>query len=139
MYFNLSMIAAGFLAMSLTPAPGHDIYNGLRGKNSQLCCGNADCAATVYRLDHGRYYFMTRNDPQAGDAPASPAHEVEIPQDRITFLPIPGDTDYGDEQHHAHLCYRLAMPSDYLGNGVGVGGVFGNIYLYCAFVPPGAI
>ena len=133
------ILAACVIAVGLMPAsaPAHDIYTGVHGKDGQLCCGGTDCAATVYKLERGHYFFMTRNDPLAGDAPASAAHWVEIPEDRITFLPVPGDVDTGDDQHHAHLCYRLAMPGDRAGNGAG--NVFGNIYLYCAFIPPGSI
>jgi hypothetical protein len=135
---SLMYLATIFLAC-LPPnvASAHDIYTGVHGKNGQLCCGGSDCAATTYRLDKGHYYFMTRSDPQAGDAPASKPHEVEIPQDRITFLPIPGDQPTDDAQHHAHLCYRLALPGDYV--GALAKNVFDNIFLYCAFIPPGSI
>lgn len=133
------MIFCLFCAAFVAPhgaAFAHGIYEGVHGKNGQLCCGGNDCAATTYKLEHGRYLFMTREDAQAGDAPASHPHWVEIPEDRITFLPVPGDRiDYSDENHHANLCYRLAMPSDH--QGASAANVFDNIFFYCAFVPPG--
>lgn len=49
---RLALAAA--LVMAATPALPHDIYTGVRGKDSQLCCGGSDCAATVYRERGGR-------------------------------------------------------------------------------------
>lgn len=107
----------------------HEIYSGVHGKNGQLCCGAEDCGKTVFRIVQGRYEFLTREHTW-----------VEIPQDRITFLPIPGD-DYipvdGDSQHYGHLCYRTA--SNYDRQGQNHENVFGDIYLYCAFIPPGGV
>jgi hypothetical protein len=61
---------------------------------------------------------------------------VAIPQARITFLPIPGDEPSADP-HRAHLCYRRASDEDR--KGPWSSNVFGDIFLYCAFIPPGAI
>ena len=61
---------------------------------------------------------------------------MTIPEDRITFLPIPGDRLDGDT-HRAHLCYRPATNADRIGSLAS--NVFGDIYLYCAFIPPGSI
>lgn len=102
----------------------HDIYTGIYGKDSQLCCGSDDCSATVYREQNARYEFLTRENIW-----------VQIPEDRITFLPIPGDDLTGDE-HHAHLCYRVASETDKINRPENI---FGPIYLYCAFIPPGSI
>jgi hypothetical protein len=107
------------------PAPAHDIYTGLRGKQGQLCCGGADCAATVYREQGGRFEFLTREQKW-----------VAIPQERIIFLPIPGDPP-SEDPHHAHLCYRPAAELDK--DGARAENVFDGIYLYCAFIPPGSI
>ncbi len=65
---------------SFSVANAHDIYTGVHGKNGQLCCGGNDCAATAYREQGGHYEFLTREQ-----------RWVSIPQERITFLPIPGD------------------------------------------------
>jgi hypothetical protein len=120
-------------------ALGHEIYTGVHGKNGQLCCGSNDCSVTVYRETGDKFEFLTREN-----------HWVNIPEERITFLPIPGDvlsnTDYrdspnGDELHRAHLCYRQVMDVDAHGamaSNVMIGDGQ-NIYLYCAFIPPGAI
>jgi hypothetical protein len=107
------------------PVAAHDIYTGLHGKNGQLCCGGTDCAVTSYREHAGRFEFLTRE-----------SQWIEIPEERITFLPIPGDAP-DSEGHHAHLCYRLATDSDRLGPASS--NVFGDIFLYCAFIPPGSI
>lgn len=109
-------------------AEAHDIYIGIHGKNGQLCCGGSDCAATIYREHGGNFEFLTRED--VGSV------WVVIPADRITFLPIPGDSDEDGAPDRAHLCYRPALPHDHV--GLGASNVFGPIYLYCAFIPPGA-
>ena len=82
-------------------------------------------AATVYRERRGGYEFLTREQ-----------RWVSIPEDRITFLPVPGDPP-SDDSHHAHLCYRPALDSDR--EGAGAANVFDGIYLFCAFIPPGSI
>lgn len=113
----------GGLALASATAGAHEIYTGLRGRNGQLCCGSDDCAATSYRERGGSYQFLTRENEW-----------VAIPEDRITFLPIPGDPP-SDDTHRAHLCYRSAHAEDIPGNAGG--NVFGPIFLYCAFIPPG--
>lgn len=111
--------------LALSPsAHSHEIYTGVYGKNHQLCCGGNDCAATIYRESGGDYEFLTRENAW-----------VTIPQDRITFLPIPGDPP-SNESHHSHLCYRPANDSDRI---VAPRNVFGDIFLYCAFIPPGGV
>jgi hypothetical protein len=74
----------------------------------------------------GRYEFYTRE-----------GQWVEIPEDRITFLPVPGDDVTNTETNRAHLCYR--PPTDYDRSGPNIVNVFGPIYLYCAFINPGSI
>ena len=122
------MIRAATIALCLiaNPAHAHDIYTGLHGRNGQLCCGGDDCAATVYRERGGGFEFLTRE-----------RRWVAIPQERITFLPIPGDPP-ADDSHHAHLCYRAATEADRSVPQFAAN-VFGEIYLYCAFIPPGSI
>jgi len=116
----------GVLAIAPFSAAGaHDIYTGVHGKNGQLCCGGTDCAVTSYRESRGRFEFLTRE-----------SQWIEIPEERITFLPIPGDPP-DNEGHHAHLCYRSATDSDRLGPAAS--NVFEDIFLYCAFIPPGSI
>lgn len=122
----LSATLGGALAIApLTAARPHDIYTGVHGKDGRLCCGGNDCAATSYREEGGRFEFMTRE-----------SRWVTIPSERITFLPIPGDPT-ADDTHRAHLCYRTATDDDR--SGPYSSNVFGAIYLYCAFIPPGAI
>ena len=116
-----ALIAASFSAVS-----AHDIYTGVHGKNGQLCCGGTDCAATSYREHGGRFEFLTRE-----------RQWIEIPEERITFLPIPGDPPDNGDGHHGHLCYRSATDSDRLGPASS--NVFEDIFLYCAFIPPGSI
>lgn len=118
-------IAAALLLIGGGPGEAHDIYTGLHGKNGQLCCGGDDCAITIYRETRGTFEFLTREKKW-----------VAIPEERITFLPIPGDPP-SDNSHHAHLCYRQATDDDL--NGPYSTNVFGSIYLYCAFIPPGSI
>jgi hypothetical protein len=112
------------LLLDASPASPHDIYEGVHGKGNQLCCGGNDCAATTYREHGGQFEFLTREQKW-----------VAIPMERITFLPIPGDPPSNDA-HHAHLCYRAASDDDR--NGPWSSNVFGDIFLYCAFIPPGA-
>ncbi len=118
-------VGVAFAAASWANADAHDIYTGVHGNNGQLCCGGNDCAATQYRENGGRFEFLTRE-----------SEWIEIPEERITFLPIPGDPPT-DNAHHAHLCYRPATDVDRLGPAAG--NVFEDIFLYCAFIPPGAI
>jgi hypothetical protein len=115
---------AALLAASFPEADAHDIYTGVKGRDGLLCCGGNDCAATTYREREGRFEFLTREQ-----------RWVSIPQERITFLPVPGDPPT-DDTHHAHLCYRAATESDR--TGWSASNVFDGIYLYCAFIPPGA-
>jgi hypothetical protein len=115
-----ALAAASFSAVS-----AHDIYTGVHGKNGQLCCGGDDCAATLFRERGGHYEFLTREQQW-----------IAIPEERITFLPIPGDPP-NDDSHHAHLCYRSATDNDRL--GLASSNVFDDIFLYCAFIPPGSI
>jgi hypothetical protein len=120
-----AVLGGALVAASFSAASAHDIYTGVTGKNGWLCCGGNDCAATSYRESDGRFEFLTREQ-----------RWVSIPEDHITFLPIPGDPPANDS-HHAHLCYRPATEGDRLGPLAT--NVFGDIYLYCAFIPPGSI
>jgi len=116
----------GALAIApLSASRAHDIYTGVHGKNGTLCCGGNDCASTSFREQSGHFEFLTREQKW-----------ISIPQERITFLPIPGDRVDGDS-HYAHLCYRQATDNDREG-GYSFN-VYGDIYLYCAFIPPGSI
>lgn len=122
---RVTAIAIAASALIYGQAFSHEIYTGLHGRNGQLCCGSDDCAATIYRERGGLYEFLTRE-----------SQWVAIPEERVTFLPIPGDPP-SDDAHRAHLCYRPSQPSDIPGNAGG--NVFGPIFLYCAFIPPGAV
>jgi len=119
-----SVVCLALAAAPLSVARAHDIYTGVHDKTGQLCCGGEDCAATSYRESAGRFEFLTREQ-----------RWVEIPEDRITFLPIPGDRSDPDT-HRAHLCYRAASEADRLRNRDNV---FGDILFFCAFIPPGSI
>jgi hypothetical protein len=126
--FLRTLIGLAIISSPFRDAPAHDIYTGIHDKTGQLCCGGDDCAATSYRENGGRFEFYTRE-----------RRWVQIPQDRITFLPIPGDSpgvSDNPDAHRAHLCYRAATETDRLNNGSNV---FGDILLYCAFIPPGSI
>lgn len=121
------LLIAVVLTIAATPALPHEIYSGVHGKDGQLCCGQDDCTSTIYRESGGAFEFLTRE------------HEwVEIPQDRITFLPIQGDEIPAGETHHAHLCYRRATDAD-RNTPYRKENVFGSIYLWCAFIPPGGV
>jgi hypothetical protein len=109
------------------PALSHEIYTGVTGKDGQLCCGAGDCSPTIYRENGGTFEFLTREHKW-----------VEIPADRITFQPIPGDETPAADAHRAHLCYRPATNFDRL-TPYKRGNVFGDIYLWCAFIPPGGV
>jgi hypothetical protein len=117
-------LATIMLVLGMAPATPHGIYEGVHGKGGQLCCGGNDCNATTYREQGGQFEFLTRE-----------SRWIAIPQDRITFLPIPGDVP-SDDSHRAHLCYRLENANDT--NGPYSANLFDGIYLYCAFIPPGA-
>lgn len=109
----------------LDRAGAHDIYTDLRDKQGMLCCGGQDCQATSYRETNNHYEFLTRESKW-----------VAIPEERIQFLPIPGDKP-SNNSHLAHLCYREA--TDFDRQGPNAGSVFDYIFLYCAFIPPGSI
>jgi hypothetical protein len=117
-------LGVALLAASFSEVNAHDIYTGVKGKDGLLCCGGNDCASTTYRERGGQFEFLTREQ-----------RWVSIPEERITFLPIPGDPPANDA-HHAHLCYRPATDGDRA--GWRSTNVFDGIYLYCAFIPPGA-
>ncbi len=126
----LKALLCATLSGALTIAPlsaprAHEIYTGVHGKDGRLCCGGSDCAATSYREQGGDFEFLTRE-----------SRWVKFPPERITFLPIPGYPP-NDDSHHAHLCYRQATDDDRVGTSSY--NVFGDIYLYCAFIPPGSI
>ena len=124
------LVGVSIAALAARLACAHDIYTGLHDKSGQLCCGGADCAVTTYREHGERYEFLTREN-----------HWVTIPKDRITFLPVPGDDYVTDRINRAHLCYREATDSDSMAGMSGnvMSGEGQSIYLYCAFIPPGAI
>ncbi len=119
-----AVLGGGLAAASFCTVNAHDIYTGVHGKNGMLCCGGNDCAATSFRERGGRYEFLTREQEW-----------IAIPEERITFLPIPGDPP-NDDSHHAHLCYRPATDNDR--HGYATSNVFDDIFLYCAFIPPGS-
>lgn len=119
------LVALAIVGLLARQASAHDIYTGLRSKQGLLCCGGNDCAATTYRESGGTFEFLTREQEWIG-----------IPEERIQFLPIPGDAASNDS-HRAHMCYRAATEFDR--NGPSAANVFGDIYLYCAFIPPGSI
>jgi hypothetical protein len=122
----ISLVLGGAVAATpLASVGAHDIYTGVHGGNGQLCCGGDDCAATYFRERGGGFEFLTRE-----------RQWIAIPAERITFLPIPGDPP-NDDSHHAHLCYRSATDNDRL--GLASSNVFDDIFLYCAFIPPGSI
>ena len=123
--FLYAALGGALAAAPLSSVGAHDIYTGVYGKNGQLCCGGNDCAATFFRERGGSFEFLTRE-----------REWIAIPAERITFLPIPGDPP-NDDSHHAHLCYRSATDNDRL--GVASSNVFSDIFLYCAFIPPGSI
>ena len=125
--------------LAVTAAFAHEIYTGLHDKRGQLCCGGNDCAVTVYRETGGKFEFLTKEK-----------HWVPVPQELITWLPVPGDNranpDYhespnGDELHRAHMCYRAV--GQYDGSGSSASNVMRgdgqDIYLYCAFIAPGGM
>ena len=116
-------ILAFAIVLLTWPVFGHDIYTGLRSKMGNLCCGGSDCSATIFRERGGDFEFLTREKEW-----------VKIPEERIIFLPIPGDPPSSDT-HRAHLCYRRATDDDRAGPNAS--NVVGPIYLYCAFIPPG--
>jgi hypothetical protein len=122
-----AVLGIGAVLFATTPAISHGIYSGVTGKDGQLCCGADDCSATVYRETGGTFEFLTREHTW-----------VEIPSDRITFLPIPGDEIPPGETHRAHLCYRPATSLDRV-TPYKRANVFGDIYLWCAFIPPGGV
>jgi len=121
----LRLSASVFFLAAVTVANAHDIYTGVHGRDGQLCCGGSDCASTQWRERGGTFEFMTRDKQW-----------VPIPADRITFLPIPGDKPENDS-HIGHLCYRKA--TDFDRSGKGAENVFGDIFLYCAFIKPGGV
>jgi hypothetical protein len=123
--FSRIALGGALATASFASAGAHDIYTGVHGKNGQLCCGGDDCAATSFRERGGHFEFLTRE-----------RQWIAIPEDRITFLPIPGDPP-NDDSHLAHLCYRSATDNDRTG-GASLN-VFDSIFLYCAFIPPGSI
>ena len=116
---TLGVVFGVCLCLLAGKAHAHDIYEGVHGRNAQLCCGGNDCAPTFWRERAGHYEFLTRERDW-----------VEIPEDRITFLPSPGEPADAPP-NFAHLCYSPSRAGDTAAN------VFGDIFLYCAFIKPG--
>lgn len=120
--------AAVALSLIYTPVKAHEIYTGVHGRDGQLCCGADDCFATTYSEKKTHFFFRLK--PQDG------AIELDIPADRITWLPIPGD-DPAAPSNRAHLCYRTATATD-LANVNWAPKIIDNQWLiFCAFIPPG--
>ena len=71
-----TLLCVALATLPLRYAQAHDIYTGVHDKTGQLCCGGSDCAATLYRESGGHFEFLTREQ-----------RWVEIPEERITFLP----------------------------------------------------
>ena len=115
------------LSLAALPCNAHEIYTGVKGKDGQLCCGGTDCQATTSEERRGEFYFFTREKTW-----------LRVPEDRITFLPVPGDEDV-TTHNHAHLCYRLAGEHEAREENVFVDDHGVRIYFYCGFIPPGAI
>jgi hypothetical protein len=135
MRFLVLLIAA----LSAPQAHAHDIYTFLTGKDGYPCCGGEskgalrDCWRTIYRERGANFEFRLQN----GDW-------VNVPIDRIQFVPIPGDVEDGGS-HRAHLCYQdaPAQVADHLAHSYidrtlkTVGGI--QIVLFCAVIPPGGL
>src|SRR5271154_4788376 len=85
-------------------AYAHDVYTDVHGRDGLWCCNgdgpNPDCAQSEWRLvpNSTNYEFKSKE-----------GHWITIPQDRITFLPLPGDIESGDT-HRGHLCYAAVPP-----------------------------
>jgi hypothetical protein len=129
------ILVVGFLALALLlilihPAQAHDIYSGVKGKDDQLCCGGSDCSRTVYRERGGGFEVLSREN-----------HWIEVPQDKITFLPVPGDEIDGTS-HLAHFCYRESTNADQTALAkrdhlfLSRDGIQ-SVWHYCTFIPPG--
>lgn len=131
-FITLEVLVAIILCfVYMKAAYPHEIYSNLRNKNGMLCCGGNDCARTIYRENGRKFQFLTRKQEW-----------LEIPNDRIQFLPVPGDQPIANEDHVAHLCYRDATEYDMnlpTGGNVFIGENGNRFYLYCAFIPPGSI
>ena len=126
-------LAISLFAIGGGDVAAHDIYSGVHGKTGQLCCGGdpvtGDCAPTQWALRDGRYFLRSRE-----------GHWIEIPAERIDFLPVPGDEKYDEIPHLAHLCYREARETDSALNGERLfSGEGQTIFLYCAFIKPGSL
>lgn len=115
--------ALASLALAAIPAKAHDIYTGVHGVTGQLCCGANDCSATTYREEGSKFEFLTRE-----------GHWITIPEERITFLPIPGDPP-DTTGHKAHLCYGAVLGYEGVSENV-FSGDGQSIYLFCAFIAP---
>ena len=119
------LIAIIVMMLDIKPVYPHDIYTGISA-HGQLCCGGKDCSLTSYREQGGKFEFLTRE-----------GHWIKIPEERIAFLPIPGDPPHNDT-HAAHLCYGDVLGYEGVSDNV-FRGPDQSIYLYCAFIPPGGV
>lgn len=128
-FFTAPATVAALTVALWSAAGAHDIYTGVRSpKTGNLCCGGQDCSLTTYRERGGEFDFLTRE-----------GHWVRIDVESIIFLSIPGDPPH-DDAKAAHLCYRPATDSDAMSMSDRVkSGEGQSIFLYCAFIPPGAI
>lgn len=124
---NYTAAIAAVLALALvSPAQAHDIYSGLKDRRGAICCGDTDCSVTTYRERGSAYEFLTRENEW-----------IQISEDHITFMAVPGDPP-SDDSHHAHLCYRKATSAD-RSTPMFAANVFGDYYVYCSFIDPGGV
>lgn len=127
-----ALFAAIVLLFLAKAAHAHDVYTDVHGKDGQWCCNgdgpNPDCARSEWRLvpSSTNYEFLSKE-----------GHWITIPQDRITFLPLPGDIESGDA-HRGHLCYSSPGPG-YQDPKRLMSGEGQTILFYCAFISPGGV
>lgn len=117
-----------FILLTSAPAWSHDIYTNVHGKDGQLCCGDQDCFPTFYRNVGGDYeiFIIAQN------------RWLRVPEERITFLPIPGDPS-ANMDHRAHICYRIADDGDKASlNDNITNRIIDGLVVWCVFINPGS-
>ena len=108
-------------------ASAHDIYSGVHGKNGQLCCGGDDCAATFYR--ERRRPFRIPDARAAMDRDPRGTHHFPADSRRTATR----------TSIRTARIYAIARRQTPIGSAPHSSNVFDDIFLYCAFIPPGSI
>jgi len=83
------ILLLGLLTLGAGPAQAHDIYLDVLDKSGRSCCDNRHCRPARYRVGKGGVLMFVHGQ------------WIAVPNDKIQYLTIPGDTG---ETAGGHWC-----------------------------------